>query len=140
MEKVSEKDIDTLARTLWGEARGEGYSGQVAVGWAVKNRVFDGKGKSWWGEGYAGVCLAPYQFSCWNKNDPNFKYLSGQLPIPTAQYEQARKAALDVINGQTDPTGGATHYHTTSIKSPAWTKGAKVTVRVGNHVFYRNVP
>ena len=140
MGKVSEKDIDTLARTLWGEARGEGYSGQVAVGWAVKNRVFDGKDKSWWGEGYAGVCLAPHQFSCWNKNHPNFKYLSGQVPIPAAQYAQARKAALDVINGQTDPTAGATHYHTTSIKTPVWAKGATVTARLGNHIFYRNVP
>lgn len=120
MSKSIEKDLDVLALTLWGEARGEGYDGQVAVAWAVRNRVDDGKISSWWGEGYAGVCQKPYQFSCWNKNDPNYPYLSGLKPIPAAQYAQARKAALAVITGEaSDPTKGATHYHATSIKAPA---------------------
>jgi hypothetical protein len=44
---VSEKDRDTL----WGEARGEGTTGQIAVAWAIRNRVFDGKANSWWGVG-----------------------------------------------------------------------------------------
>lgn len=141
MSKSIEKDLDVLARTLWGEARGEGYDGQVAVAWTVRNRVDDGKVSSWWGEGYAGVCQKPYQFSCWNKNDPNYPYLSGLKAIPAAQYAQARKAALAVITGEvSDPTKGATHYHATSIKAPAWTKGATLTARLGNHVFYRNVP
>jgi len=60
----TDKDRDILARTLWGEARGEGLAGQIAVAWTIRNRVFDGKAKSWWGEGYAGVCLKPWQFSC----------------------------------------------------------------------------
>ena len=79
---VTEKDRDILARTLWGEARGEGPAGQVAVAWTIRNRVFDGKTNSWWGEGYAGVCQKPYQFSCRNKNDPNYPYLSGAKQIP----------------------------------------------------------
>ena len=74
---VTEKDRDILARTLWGEARGESLAGQIAVAWTIRNRVKDGKDKSWWGEGYASVCQKPYQFSCWNRNDPNFAYLSG---------------------------------------------------------------
>ena len=36
---ATEKDRDILARTLWGEARGEGTAGQIAVAWAIKNRV-----------------------------------------------------------------------------------------------------
>jgi hypothetical protein len=47
-------DRDILARTLWGEARGEGLAGEIAVAWTIRNRVFDGNPKSWWGEGYAG--------------------------------------------------------------------------------------
>lgn len=43
---VTEKDRDILARTLWGEARGEGKAGQIAVAWTVRSRVFDGKDKS----------------------------------------------------------------------------------------------
>lgn len=34
-----ESDIDVLARTIWGEARGEGLGGQIAVGWCIRNRV-----------------------------------------------------------------------------------------------------
>ena len=44
---ATDKDRDILSRTLWGEARGETLTGQIAVAWTVRNRVFDGKGKSW---------------------------------------------------------------------------------------------
>lgn len=48
---VSEKDRDILARTLYGESRGEGLAGQIAVAWTIRNRVEDGRVKSWWGDG-----------------------------------------------------------------------------------------
>ncbi|MGP6423928.1 cell wall hydrolase [Pseudomonas pharyngis] len=139
---ATEKERDILARTLWGEARGEGADGQVAVAWTIRNRVNDGKTNSWWGEGYAGVCQKPYQFSCWNKNDPNFPYLSGAKPIPSRELAQARKAADQVIDGKvSDPTGGATHYYATSMKSPpAWAAKAKQTCKLGGHVFFKDVP
>ena len=134
-------DIDVLARTLWGEARGEGPAGQIAVAWTIRNRVNDGKAKSWWGEGYAGVCQAPWQFSCWNKNDPNYPYLSGAKQIPPSQYALVVRAAKTVVDGATpDPTGGATHYYAKSMKTPPkWTVGAKQTVTIGNHIFFRDV-
>ena len=81
----TDKDRDILTRTLWGEARGESLAGQIAVAWTIRNRVNDGKAKSGWGEGYACVCLKPYQFSCWNKNAPNFSCLSGAKPIPSGE-------------------------------------------------------
>lgn len=139
---TSEKDRDILARTLWGEARGEGFDGQIAVAWTIRNRVFDGKDKSWWGEGYAGVCLKPWQFSCWNQNDPNYAYLSGAKPIPAAQFAQAQRAADQVMSGSIpDPTGGATHYYATTMpKAPAWAAKAKQTLRLGRHVFFKDVP
>lgn len=139
---VTERDRDILARTLWGEARGETLAGQIAVAWTIRNRVNDGKDKSWWGEGYAGVCLAKYQFSCWNANDPNFPFLSGTKQIPFRELAQARIAADQVIDGKVpDPTGGATHYHATAMKkAPAWASKAKQTVVIGGHVFFKNVP
>lgn len=134
-------DIDVLARTLWGEARGEGPAGQVAVAWTIRNRVNDGNPRSWWGEGYAGVCQAPWQFSCWNKNDPNYPYLSGAKQIPPSQYALVMRNAKLVVDGATpDPTGGATHYYAKSMKTaPKWTVGAKQTVTIGNHIFFRDV-
>ena len=139
---VTDKDRDILARTLWGEARGESLAGQIAVAWTIRNRVSDGKAKSWWGEGYTGVCQAPYQFSCWNKNDPNFAYLSGVKPIPFREFAQAQIAADQVIAGKvSDPTGGATHYYaTTMAKSPDWAAKAKQTLKFGHHVFFKDVP
>ena len=59
----TEKDRDILARTLWGEARGEGTAGQVAVAWTIRNRVFDGKEKSWTDRA-AGAASA-WQFQDW---------------------------------------------------------------------------
>lgn len=139
---VTEQDRDILARTLWGEARGESLTGQIAVAWTIRNRVNDGKLKSWWGEGYAGVCQAPYQFSCWNKNDPNYAYLSGAMAIPFRELAQARIAADQVIDGKVaDPTGGATHYYALAMKTaPAWAAKAKQTLKLGGHVFFKDVP
>ncbi|MBN7822405.1 cell wall hydrolase [Bowmanella yangjiangensis] len=141
-----ERDIDVLARTIWGEARGEGRAGQIAVGWCIRNRVEmdlhnDGK-PDWWGEGYEGVCKAPWQFSCWNLNDPNSAYLRGEKQIPSGQFMQCREAALAVIDGQEpDPTGAATHYYATTMKKPpAWVKGATRTRKIGRHIFFKDVP
>lgn len=68
---ATEKDRDILARTLWGEARGESQAGMEACAWTIRNRVLDGRAKSWWGEGYAGVCQKAWEFRCWNANVPN---------------------------------------------------------------------
>lgn len=138
---ATEQEVDTLARTIWGEARGEGFNGQVAVGWVIRNRVFDGKARSWWGEGYAGVCRAPWQFSCWNANDPNSAYLRGERPIPAADYMQCHEAAVAAMTGKTDPTGGATHYYSITMKkAPKWTVGATRTCKIGRHIFFKDVP
>ncbi|WP_415771072.1 cell wall hydrolase [Pseudomonas sp. LB3P38] len=135
------KDRDVLARTLWGEARGEGLRGQIAIAWTIRNRVNDGRAKSWWGEGYAGVCQAPYQFSCWNKNDPNFTYICGNKLIPASEFARAHAAADQVIAGSApDPTGGATHYYATTMpKAPLWAAKAKQTLKLGHHVFFKDV-
>lgn len=139
---ITDKDRDILARTLWGEARGEGLAGQIAVGWTIRNRVNDGKTNSWWGEGYAGVCLKAWQFSCWNKNDPNYPFLSGIKPISAGEFAIALRAASAVIDGRApDPTGGATHYYATTMsRAPAWAAKAKQTLTLGHHVFFKDVP
>ena len=94
------------------------------------------------GEGYAGVCQKPYQFSCWNKNDPNFLFLSGARQIPFRELAQARIAADQVIDGKVqDPTNGATHYYALAMKTPpAWAVKARQTLKLGGHVFFKDVP
>lgn len=77
-----------------------------------------------------------------DKNDPNFSYLSGAKPIPSGEIASAQKAADLVMSGTVpDPTGGATHYYATTMpKSPTWTGGAKQTLKLGHHVFFKDVP
>jgi len=134
-------DVDVLTRTIWGEARGETEVGRIAVGCTIRNRVNDGKTRSWWGEGFRGVCTAKWQYSCWNSEDPNSAYLRGDKPIPSKEYAMCEQAALLVLGGMVDPTLGATHYYSASMKTPPkWAKGAKQTAVIGAHTFFKDVP
>lgn len=138
-------DIEVLARTIWGEARGEGLLGMTAVACVVMNRVSlaqEGKVK-WWGEGIKGVCLKPYQFSCWNKADPNYKLLTAPT-VEGKTYTTAEVIArLASMNCLKDITDGATHYFSTKVLTgddiPDWASGRKPTKTINNHVFYRIV-
>ena len=121
---------DLLARTIYGEARGEGKKGMQAVANVVMNRVKKG---GWWGASIKDVVLKPYQFSCWNENDPNRAII---LKATDAQLKQAREIADAAIAGTLpDITGGATHYHAKSI-TPYWAASLTKTASIGNHVFY----
>lgn len=126
-------DLEILARTIVGEARGEPFEGQVAVAWVVRNRsAFPVR----FGAGISGVCLKPLQFSCWNRTDPSFhRVVTAALPDPV--YAKALAAAALVLTGEVmDPTHGADHYIATSIKPPSWAKSMKVTATIGRHIFF----
>lgn len=142
---ITSRDLEILASTIFGEARGESQQGKEMVGWCVRNRVEDGNPKSWWGEGYAGVCQTPYQFSCWNANDPNRAKLLA-LSLPSAAddpvYRDCLLAALTVMQAPSIPQAyrGITHYYASNSPAPAWAAEAQLYGAVGNHLFYRNVP
>ena len=74
---MTDNDIDTLARTLYGEARGESHTGKIAVANVVMNRVALASKHPHFGDGTAaGACKAPWQFSCWNAADPNSQIIN----------------------------------------------------------------
>lgn len=128
-----ELDIDVLARTIWGEARGEGSIGMQAVACVIMNRARIG---GWWGDTVVQVCQKPYQFSCWNRGDPNYRKLLSvgmeDLHFVTAK-RIARRAVLGVLD---DPTRGATHYHAAGAE-PYWAKNEKPVAVIGKHIFYK---
>jgi len=99
-------EVDVLARTIWGEARGEGSVGMQAVACVILNRVRRG---GWWGDSIVSVSQKPYQFSCWNKDDPNYRRVLSvddqDMHFVTGK-RIATRAVLDVLD---DPTKGATH-------------------------------
>ena len=132
--------IDTLARTLWGEARGEPTRGIEAVAAVVINRVARARAKGgfWWGDTVIAVCRKPFQFSCWNADDPNLAKLLA-VRAGEAKFDLCLNVARQAVSGQlADPTGGATHYHARSVR-PAWAAGRSPTVEIGSHLFYANV-
>lgn len=135
-------DTEILARTLWGEARNQGLDGMAAVANCVMNRVQidlhnDGK-PDWWGEGVTDVCQKPWQFSCWNANDPNRAKL---LAVTAADpyYRDALVIASAAVAGQLrDRTGGATHYYAPKVVgAPTWVAKGTYTAKVGDQLFYR---
>lgn len=135
-------EAEVLARTLWGEARGEGLDGMAAVANCVMNRVQldlhnDGK-PDWWGEGVAAVCQKPWQFSCWNTNDPNrAKLLAVTEEDPF--YRDALVIAAAAVSGKLrDRTRGATHYYAPKVvHAPAWVDKGELRAKVGDQLFYR---
>jgi len=134
------REVDILARTLYGEARGETVRGKEAVACVILNRVrrAQHRGGYWWGHSIEQVCLKPWQFSCWNENDPNrAKILSvepGHRVFDTC-LRIARRAVSGCLD---DPTRGATHYHAEHVMPP-WSRGRPACAEIGHHLFYNDV-
>lgn len=133
-------DVDVLARTLYGEARGEPVRGKEAIAAVVVNRVAvaQRRGGHWWGDTVARVCLAEKQFACWNPGDPNREKLlsaTRQSPGMAVCLRIARRACKGLLD---DPTDGATHYHANHI-TPRWAEGHAACAAIGNHLFYRDI-
>ena len=131
-------EIDVLARTMWGEARGQGNEGLRAVACVVLNRVAiaEDKGGYWWGNNIIQVCQKPYQFSCWNRTDPNFRKLQA-VDIKNLHFATCVRIARRAVAGTLkDNTNGATHYHADYIM-PYWARGQTPVATIGNHIFYR---
>jgi N-acetylmuramoyl-L-alanine amidase len=130
----TQDDVDTVARTLWGEARGEGVLGLRAVAHVIQNRVARPR---WWGRTWRDVCLKPWQFSCWNGDDPN-RTLLLRVGFTDARFRQAFAIAASIMARlDTDNlTGGADHYHANGV-TPVWRDPAKRTGSIGHHIFYK---
>lgn len=129
--------IDVLARTLWGEARGESPQGRIAVANVIMNRV---KNPGWWGRTVTGVCLKPKQFSAWNHDDPNRQKLLSVTPSDHV-FAECLHIARKAVDGELeDNTNGADHYMVASITGRiTWDDDMLETARIGNHVFFKRV-
>ncbi len=116
---ASDSNVDLLARIIYGEARGESYTGMVAVGAVVLNRVKDSR----FPKTIAGVIYQAGAFDA---------VADGQINLTPST--QAYNAARDALNGW-DPTYGCVYYWNpaTATSSWIWTRTIKVTI--GKHVF-----
>ena len=115
----NEANIELLARVINGEARGEPYEGQVAVGAVVLNRVDHPS----FPNSISGVV---YQKGAFTAVD------DGQ--INAQMYASSRRAARDALNGW-DPTGGAIYYYNPRTATNQWIRTREVICTIGEHVF-----
>lgn len=112
-------DINLLSRLIYGEARGEPYTGQVAVGAVVLNRV---KSSSF-PNTIAGVIYQSGAFSVVN---------DGQINL--TPNDTAKKAATDALNGW-DPSYGSIYYFNPKTATSAWIWSRPHVITIGNHRF-----
>lgn len=125
-------NVDTVARTLWGEARGTGLLDMLGVAAVIRERVLR---PGWWSrpnDDWISVCRSPWQFSCWNSNDPNRSKLYRAEELERAAFNRAWRIADYTIHCMTDRdvlqlfnVGSMddipAHYHDRSIDTPkAW--------------------
>jgi N-acetylmuramoyl-L-alanine amidase len=129
------QSVDTLARTLWGEARGCGSAGMSHVANVIVNRADSPR---WWGDDIISVCRAPEQFSCWNAGDPNHAKL---LAVTTTDVDFTIAVSLAytaVGRKLMDATSGADSYYAASMATPPyWAPRATETFSDGFHIFMR---
>ncbi|MBR4419704.1 MAG: spore cortex-lytic enzyme [Clostridia bacterium] len=115
----SNADVTLLAHLIYGEARGESYTGQIAVGAVVMNRL---KSSSF-PNTISAVIYQPWAFTA---------VADGQINL--TPNEQAYRAAREAMNGY-DPTYGALYYYNPKTATSSWIFSRKTTVVIGRHVF-----
>ena len=114
-------DAQLLARAINGEARGESYEGQVAVGAVILNRV---KHPSF-PNSIAGVIYQPGAFTAVS---------DGQINVPIDNNSTVVKAAQDALNGW-DPTNGAIYYFNPNTATSSWIWSRPLIKTIGKHRF-----
>ena len=112
-------DVYMLAKCIHAEARGEPYSGQVAVGAVILNRVKDAR----FPNTVAGVIYEPLAFTA---------VADGQINLEPNQ--SAYNAARDALNGW-DPTYGAVYYFNPVTATSKWIWSRKIIIKIGKHNF-----
>lgn len=114
-------DVQLLARAINGEARGEPFEGQVAVGAVIINRTKDSK----FPNTIAGVIYQPGAFTAVD---------DGQINVPIDPSSSVVKAAQDALNGW-DPTNGALYYWNPATATSSWIWSRKIVLKIGKHYF-----
>lgn len=116
-------DLQLLARAVNGEARGEPYTGQVAVAAVILNRVKH----SSFPNTVAGVIYQPGAFTAVS---------DGQINVPISADSTVYKACRDAMNGW-DPSGGAIYYFNPDTATNSWIWSRPLIVQIGKHRFCR---
>lgn len=120
---AASSDLQLMARAVNGEARGEPYTGQVAVAAVILNRV----NHSSFPNTISGVIYQPGAFTA---------VADGQINAPISEGSTVYKACRDAMNGW-DPSGGAIYYFNPDTATSSWIWSRELIVKIGKHRFCR---
>ncbi len=129
-------NVFLLGLTLYREAAGEPYAGQVAVAYSVMNRA---QHPGWWGRTPYEVITKPEQYSSMTHlGDPmTVKFPSLDNPTFRQCLEIADKVMLFSIP---NPAPGCDSYYAAWMDkkgmTPKWADPAKFICQIGGHKFY----
>lgn len=133
---MSDRDLDILTRTLWGEARGEREEGKIAVAHVIFNRVRSERFKPV--TTVAKACMQRDQFSCWDDRREMW-----HISKANDEYRQLKETAIRALwmyrEGH-DYSGHATFYLKCSGRHrwwPDWTREMRLTKIIGHHAFLK---
>lgn len=115
----SSSNIDLLAHLIHGEARGEPYNGQVAVGAVILNRLKDSR----FPKTIAGIIYQPGAFDAVSDGQINLQPSSSSI-----------KAANDAMNGW-DPSLGCIYYYNPATATSKWIWSRPIIIKIGKHNF-----
>jgi hypothetical protein len=125
-------DLDILARTLYGEAKANSVQDAEAIADVILNRC----NLPNWPDTPAKVCQQPWQFSCWNTNDPNRERI---LNASGDWFNRCIEIAENATSSP-DVTNRATHYCTPSVKNKTyWAKDKTPCYNTNGHLFFNDI-
>jgi N-acetylmuramoyl-L-alanine amidase len=151
----TDSDTVLLARLLFGETRGELKTDGVAVAYTAISRARDDDPSN--GNTLREAILADYQYSTFNKNDPNYEKVKNPEKYDVTSWNECLNLAQGILSGKySDPTNGATNYYLLegmskdrngNRKEPSWAKSdrlakvGKIRTKSGltKHLYFRPI-
>ena len=122
------KDSDgvLLARMIFGEARDCSYLERAAVGCTAVTRANDRK--NWNGETIRQAILKPWQYSCFNENDPNKNVLMNPESYDAKSFYECLDVSKKILDGKVEDPSKITHYFNPKLGRPKWAREKNIRV------------
>ena len=127
------EEVNCLAQNVYFESRSEPLAGQIAVAMVTLNRLSSAR----FPDSICGVVRQGGK----HRNRCQFSWYCDGKP-DVIKNQEAWHRALNIayaalFNGISDPTRGALYFHAHYVK-PSWASRMRSTVRIGNHLYYRD--
>lgn len=131
----SDEDLTWMIKNIYFEAGNQGTAGRVAVMMVTLNRVIDKRFpntiKGVVTQGGQRLHRCQFSWYCDGKTDNIHDWKTFN------EIKQLVLTSMPVVSMINDITDGATYYHADYVH-PRWAKRKKKTIKIGDHIFYKD--